>query len=70
MIEIKQDGKHTSVVGHGSVVDIMTAYANVTRAVAEGVYKMTGIKELTDDLMRTAWDATRKDVFGEEREDA
>lgn len=51
------------------MVDIMTAYANVTRAAAECVYKMTGIKELTDDLMRAAWDATRKDVFGEERDD-
>ena len=70
MIGIKQDGKRTTITGTGSVIDIMTAYANVTRAVAECVYKMTGIKELTDDLMRTAWDAVRKDVFGEEREDA
>lgn len=70
MIEIKQEGKSTTITGTGSVIDIMTAYANVTRAVGEGVYKMTGIQELTDDLMRTAWDAVRKDVFGEEREDA
>lgn len=70
MIEIKCDEKHTSIVGNGTVIDVMTAYANVTRAVGEGVYKMTGIKELTDDLMRQAWDAVRKDVFGEERDDA
>ena len=69
MIEIKQDWKSTTITGTGSVIDIMTAYANVTRTVGEGVYKMTGIKELTDDLMRTAWDAVRKDVFGEERDD-
>lgn len=70
MIKIKQDGKSTTITGTGSVIDIMTAYANVTRAVGEGVYKMTGIKELTDDLMRAAWDAVRKDVFGEEDDDA
>ena len=70
MIEIKQDGKSVYITGNGSVVDVMAAYANITRAVSEVVYKMTGVKELTDDLMRTAWDAVRKDVFGEEREDA
>ena len=69
MIEIKQDETRTSITGNGSVVDVMTAYANVTRAVSELVYKMTGVKELTDDLMRTAWDAVRKDVFGEEGDD-
>lgn len=69
MIEIKCDEKHTSIVGNGTVIDVMTAYANVTRAVGDGVYKMTGIKELTDDLMRHAWDAVSKDVFGEERGD-
>lgn len=69
MIEIKQDGKSTTITGTGSVIDIMTAYANVTRAVGEGVYKMTGIKELTDDLMGQAWDAVRKDVFGEAGDD-
>lgn len=70
MIEIKQDKNHTSIIGNGSVVDVMAAYANVTRAVAEVVYKMTGVKELTDELMEHAWELTRKDVFGEEREDA
>lgn len=70
MIEIKCDEKHTSIFGNGTVIDVMTAYANVTRAVGEVVYKMTGIKELTDDLMGQAWDAVRKDVFGEERDDA
>lgn len=70
MIKIKQDETRTSITGNGSVVDVMTAYANVTRAVGEVVYKMTGIKELTYDLMRQAWDAVRKDVFGEESEDA
>ncbi len=70
MIKIKQDGKSTIITGNGSVVDVMAAYANITRAVSEVVYKMTGVKELTDDLMRTAWDAVRKDVFGEERDDA
>lgn len=66
MIEIKQDGKSVSITGSGNVVDVMAAYANVSHAVGEVVYKMTGIKELTDDLMGRAWDAVRKDVFGEE----
>lgn len=70
MIKIKQDGKNTTITGTGSVIDIMTAYANVTRAVGRVVYKMIGVKVLTDELMRTAWDAVRKDVFGEERDDA
>lgn len=69
MIEIKCDEKHTSIVGNGTVVDVMTAYANVTRAVGEVVYKMAGVKELTDDLMGHAWTIARKDVFGEERDD-
>lgn len=70
MIEIKQDGKRTVITGTGSVIDIMTAYTNVTRAVGEVVYKMTGVKELTDDLMGHAWELARKDVFREERDDA
>lgn len=69
MIKIKQGEKSVSITGSWSVVDVMAAYANVTRAVAEVVYKMTGVKELTDDLMGQAWDAVRKDVFGEERDD-
>lgn len=70
MIEIKQDEKHVSIVGNGSVVDVLAAYANVTRAVGEVVYKMVGVKELTDDMMGHAWAIARKDVFGEESEDA
>lgn len=70
MIEIKQDGKSVSITGSGNVVDVIAAYANVSRAVGEVVYKMTGIKELTDDLMGHAWTLARKDVFGEESEDA
>lgn len=69
MIEIKQDKNSVSVIGNGNVVDVMAAYANISRAVGEVVYKMTGIKELTDDLMGQAWVIARKDVFGEERDD-
>lgn len=69
MIEIKQHGKRTTITGTGSVIDIMNAYANITRTVCELVYKKTGVKELTDNLMRTAWDAVRKDVFGEDGDD-
>lgn len=70
MIEIKQGKNSVSITGSGNVIDIMAAYANVSRAVGEVVYKMTGIKELTDDLMGHAWTIARKDVFGEERDDA
>lgn len=69
MIEIKQDGKSVTVTGSGSVVDLMASYTIITYTVGMAALEMTGIKELTDDLMRTAWDAVRKDVFGEERDD-
>ena len=70
MIEIKQDGKSVSITGSGSVVDLMASYSIITYTVGMAALEMTGVKELTDGLMRTAWDAVRKDVFGEEREDA
>lgn len=70
MIEIKQDGKSVSVTGSGSVVDLMASYTIITYTVGMAALEMTGIKEVTDGLMRTVWDAVRKDVFGEERDDA
>ncbi len=70
MIEIKQDGKSVSITGSGSVVDLMASYSIITYTVGMAALEMTGVKELTDGLMRTVWDAVRKDVFGEEREDA
>lgn len=69
MIEIKQGKSSVSITGSGSVVDVMAAYANVSRAVGDVVYKMTGIKELTDDLMGHAWEIARDEVFGEEGDD-
>ena len=69
MIEIKQDKKSVSITGSGSVVDLMASYSIITYTVGMAALEMTGVKELTDDLMRTAWDAVRKDVFGEERDD-
>lgn len=69
MTEIKQDGKSVSITGSGSVVDLMASYTIITYTVGMAALEMTGIKELTDDLMRRAWDAVRKDVFGEERDD-
>lgn len=70
MIEIKQDGKSVSVTGSGSVVDLMASYTIITYTVGMAALEMTGIKEVTDGLMRTVWDAVRKDVFGEEDDDA
>lgn len=68
MIEIKQDGKSVSVTGSGSVVDLMASYSIITYTVGMAALEMTGVKELTDDLMRRVWDAVRKDDFGEEKE--
>lgn len=70
MIEIKQDGKSVFITGSGSVVDLMASYSIITYTVGMAALEMTGVKELTDDLMRQVWDAVRKDVFGEERDDA
>lgn len=70
MIEIKQDGKSVSVTGSGNVVDLMASYTIITYTVGMAALEMTGTKEVTDGLMRRAWDAVRKDVFGEERDDA
>lgn len=70
MIEIKQDGKSVSVTGSGSVVDLMASYTIITYTVGMAALEMTGVKELTDDLMRRVWDTVRKDVFGEEDDDA
>lgn len=69
MIEIKQDGNGVSITGSGSVVDLMASYSIITYTVGMAALEMTGVKELTDGLMRRVWDAVRKDVFGEERDD-
>lgn len=68
MIEIKQDGKIVSITGSGSVVDLMASYTIITYTVGMAALEMTGIKELTDDLMGHAWTLARKDAFGEEGE--
>ena len=70
MIEIKGTDKVASITGEGSLADLMAVYAGITEAVAQQVYRDTGSKWKTADLMTYAWPLVRDEVFKEEGDDA
>lgn len=69
MIEIKGTDTCASITGEGSLADLMAVYTGITQAVAQQVYRDTGSKWKTDNLMRYAWRLVCDDVFREEGDD-
>ena len=70
MIEIKGTDKVASITGEGSLADLMAVYTGITQAVAQQVYRDTGSKWKTANLMNYAWPLVRDEVFKEEGDDA
>ncbi len=70
MIEIKGTDTCASITGEGSLADLMAVYAGITQAVAQQVYRDTGSKWKTANLMAYAWPLVRDEVFKEEGDDA
>ena len=69
MIEIKGDGKSTSITGEGSIMDVFAVYAGIAKTVAANIHKATGSKAMTNGFMIMAWLMAREDAFGEEGDD-
>lgn len=69
MIEIKWTDTCASITGEGSLADLMAVYTGITQAVAQQVYRDTGSKWKTDNLMSYAWRLVRDETFGEGGDD-
>ncbi len=69
MIEIKGNDTCASITGEGSLADLMAVYTGITQAVAQQVYRDTGSKWKTDNLMNYAWRLVRDETFREEGDD-
>lgn len=65
MIEIKGTDTCASITGEGSLADLMAVYTGITQAVAQQVYRDTGSKWKTDNLMSYAWRLACDETFGE-----
>lgn len=68
MIEIKGDGKNTSITGEGSIMDVFAVYADIAKTVAANIYKATGSKAVANGFMIMAWLMAREEAIGEEGE--
>lgn len=69
MIEIKGNDTCASITGEGSLADLMAVYTGITQAVAQQVYRDTGSKWKTDNLISYAWSLVQDEVFGKAGDD-